>query len=48
MYVLEGMTHKEIAESLGCSLGTSKSQLSKARKYLKKKLEERKLILEKV
>lgn len=43
MYVLEGMTHKEIAESLGCSLGTSKSQLSKARKYLRTKLEEKTL-----
>ena len=48
MYVLEGMTHKEIAEILGCSLGTSKSQLSKARKYLRAKIEEKKLILEKV
>jgi len=39
LYVLEGYTHKGIAEQLGISEGTSKSQLSKARKYLREKLE---------
>ena len=31
MYVLEDMSHKEIAEELGISVGTSKSNLSKAK-----------------
>jgi RNA polymerase sigma-70 factor (ECF subfamily) len=35
MYVLEGMTHKEIAQRLGISEGTSKSNLSRARKKIK-------------
>jgi len=39
LYVLEGYTHKGIAEQLGITEGTSKSQLSKARKYLREKLE---------
>lgn len=34
MYAVEGMSHKEIAETLGVSEGTSKSQLSRARKML--------------
>lgn len=40
LYVFEELKHKEIAEKLKISVNTSKSQLSKARKYLKKKLEE--------
>ncbi len=39
MSVIEGYTHKEIAKELGISEGTSKSQLSKARRTLKKQLE---------
>ena len=39
MYAIEGYSHKEIAAELGISDGTSKSQLSKARKYLRNKLE---------
>lgn len=39
MYAIEGYSHKEIAKELGISEGTSKSQLSKARKYLRTKLE---------
>lgn len=35
LYVVEGYTHKEIADILEISENTSKSQLSKARKYLK-------------
>ena len=40
LYVFEGYNHKEISEILNVSENTSKSQLSKARKYLKNKLEE--------
>lgn len=38
LYVLENMTHKEIAEELEISVGTSKSNLAKARAKLKKAL----------
>lgn len=38
MYVIEGYTHQEIAERLGISENTSKSQLSRAREYLQKRL----------
>jgi RNA polymerase sigma factor (sigma-70 family) len=36
LYVVEGYSHKEIAEMLGITEGTSKSQLSKARTMLQK------------
>ncbi len=36
LYVIEGLSHEEIAEQLGISIGTSKSQLFKAREYLKR------------
>lgn len=39
MYVLEGYSHKEIAEKLDMSEGTSKWHLSTARKLLREKLE---------
>lgn len=39
MYAIEGFSHKEIAEHLGIAEGTSKSQLAKARKALREKLE---------
>ncbi|SFQ49806.1 RNA polymerase sigma factor [Parafilimonas terrae] len=38
LHVIEGMNHKEIAEATGISEGTSKSQLSKAKVLLQKKL----------
>ena len=38
MYVLDGYTHKEISEALGTSLGTSKSNLARARMILKEKI----------
>ena len=41
MYALDGYTHQEIANTLGISEGTSKSQLAKARKMLKQRIEER-------
>jgi len=39
LYVLDGYSHKEIAELLKISIGTSKSNLSRARMNLKEKLE---------
>lgn len=39
MYVIEGYKHKEIAHELGITVGTSKSQLSKAKRMLKNRLE---------
>lgn len=38
LYIFEEMTHKEIADSLGISIGTSKSNLAKAKQNLKKLL----------
>ncbi len=38
MYVVDGYAHKEIAETLGISENTSRSQFFKARKLLQKKL----------
>lgn len=38
LYVFEEMTHKEIAELLGINIGTSKSNLAKAKHNLKKLL----------
>jgi RNA polymerase sigma factor (sigma-70 family) len=38
MYAIDGFSHKEIAEQLGISENTSKSQLSRARSYLQKVL----------
>ncbi len=39
LYAIEGYNHQEISEILDISTGTSKSQLSKARKLLQQKLE---------
>lgn len=36
LFVIEGMSHEEIAHQLEVSIGTSKSNLSKARKQLQK------------
>lgn len=38
LYAIDGYSHKEIAEQLGISENTSKSQLSRARAYLQKLL----------
>lgn len=40
MYVMDGYQHKEIAEMLGISDGTSKSNLARARLILQKKIED--------
>lgn len=36
LYAIDGYSHEEIAEQLDISIGTSKSQLFKAREYLKR------------
>jgi len=36
LFIIEGFSHDEIAKQLGISVGTSKSNLSKARKQLQK------------
>lgn len=45
LYAIEGYSHKEIAEQLGVSENTSKSQLSRARTLLQKQLLETERIL---
>ena len=39
LYVMDGYSHKEIAEMLGISVGTSKSNLARAKGILKEKIE---------
>lgn len=39
LYAIEGFSHKEIAEKLGITVGTSKSQLARARMMLQKMLQ---------
>lgn len=39
LYVLDGYTHHEIGDMLGTSVGTSKSNLARARMILKEKIE---------
>lgn len=41
LHVIEGYSHKEIAELLGITEGTSKSQLARAKSVLKKLIEAR-------
>lgn len=41
MYVVEGFSHKEIAEALDISETTSRSQLQRARTLLQNKIKER-------
>ena len=41
LYVLDGYNHQEIAEMLGISIGTSKSNLARAKMNLKEKIENR-------
>ena len=38
LYAIEGYAHKEIAEQLGVTVGTSKSQLNRARSLLKESM----------
>ncbi len=39
LYVMDGYPHKEIAEMLGISIGTSKSNLARAKMILKEKID---------
>ena len=39
LFVIEGLTHPEIAKELGITIGTSKSQLNKARQLLQKNID---------
>jgi len=41
MYAIDGMGHKDIAKTLGISEGTSKSQLNRARTFLKTEIKKR-------
>ena len=36
LFIIEGFTHEEISEKIGISIGTSKSNLAKARRQLQK------------
>lgn len=40
LYVVEGMSHEEIASEMSITQGTSKSNLARAREILKKKVQE--------
>ncbi len=40
LYAIEGYGHQEIADTMGISVGTSKSQLNRARVLLKKSIDE--------
>ncbi|TBX71277.1 sigma-70 family RNA polymerase sigma factor [Flavobacterium silvisoli] len=42
LYVLDGYSHQEIAEMLSINIGTSKSNLARARMILKAKIEQQK------
>ena len=46
LYAIEGYSHKEVSELLGISENTSKSQLSRARMHLQRKLLESEKMLE--
>ncbi|MEO8085612.1 MAG: sigma-70 family RNA polymerase sigma factor [Bacteroidota bacterium] len=46
LYVLEGLKHKEIAEQLGITEGTSKSNLYEAKAILQKKINQNNGVLE--
>jgi RNA polymerase sigma factor (sigma-70 family) len=48
LYVFEELNHTEIAEKLGISEGTSRSQLYKARKMLQEKIKADNLLIERI
>lgn len=47
LYAVEGYSHKEIGEMIDISIGTSKSQYSRARKILIRELEQEEIEVEK-
>ncbi len=47
MHVIDGFSHKDVAEMLGMSVGTSKWHVSNARKILKKKIVQQKELADK-
>lgn len=44
LHEVDGLTHEEIAETIGCQVGTSKSQLFKARMKLRKILKKQQFL----
>jgi RNA polymerase sigma factor (sigma-70 family) len=44
LYIIDGFTHDEISSQLGISVGTSKSNLARARENLKQMLQKKSLI----
>jgi RNA polymerase sigma-70 factor (ECF subfamily) len=48
LFAIEGYKHEEIAEKLSISVGTSKSQLSKARKLLQEMINRTEVTYEKI
>jgi RNA polymerase sigma-70 factor (ECF subfamily) len=40
LYVIEGLSHQEIAQEMGITQGTSKSNLARAREIMKRKVHE--------
>jgi len=44
LFDVQGFTHEEVAGILGCSVGTSKSQLFKARTKIRKHLKDKKIL----
>ena len=48
MYVMENLTHQEIADYLKISVNTSKSQLSRAKKMIQKLFEEKNMTYKKL
>jgi RNA polymerase sigma-70 factor (ECF subfamily) len=44
LHDVQGFKHEEIAPMLGCSVGTSKSQLFKARMKIRERLERGKVV----
>jgi RNA polymerase sigma-70 factor (ECF subfamily) len=44
LHDVQGFKHHEIAQIMGCSVGTSKSQLFKARKKIRKFLQKEKIL----
>jgi len=44
LHDIQGFKHEEVAQILGCSAGTSKSQLFKARMKIRQRLQKKRLV----